>query len=102
MSEGSGAIRHSRTDAEQEEWSRQQRVPPHPVDGHAEDTSALKNVPEIQEIIGTIGDFDVVARISADPRENLLESVVTKGPGHVRRALDRDAPGVLEVLNINP
>jgi len=40
--------------------------------------SALKNVPEIQEIIGTTGDEDIVARISADPRENLLESVVTK------------------------
>ena len=32
----------------------------------------------IQEIIGTTGDSDIVARISADPRENLLESVVTK------------------------
>src|SRR6266576_507969 len=43
--------------------------------------SALKNVPEIQEIIGTTGDSDIVARISADPRENLLESVVTKVQG---------------------
>ena len=40
--------------------------------------SELKKVPEIQEIIGTTGDSDIVARISADPRENLLESVVTK------------------------
>jgi len=40
--------------------------------------SELKNVPEIQEIIGTTGDSDIVARISADARENLLESVVTK------------------------
>jgi DNA-binding Lrp family transcriptional regulator len=40
--------------------------------------SALKNVPEIQEIIGTTGDSDLVVRISAEPRENLLESVVTK------------------------
>src|SRR5437867_13165008 len=43
--------------------------------------SALKKVPEIQEIIGTTGDSDIVARISADPRENLLESVVTKVQG---------------------
>ena len=43
--------------------------------------SALKNVPEIQEIIGTTGDSDIVARISADPRENLLESVVNKVQG---------------------
>src|SRR5437773_4712767 len=43
--------------------------------------SALKNDPEIQEIIGTTGDSDIVARISADPRENLLESVVTKVQG---------------------
>src|SRR2546428_12484833 len=43
--------------------------------------SALKNVPEIQEIIGTTGDEDIVARISADPRENLLESVVSKVQG---------------------
>src|SRR5438309_10321063 len=43
--------------------------------------SALKNVPEIQEIIGTTGDSDIVARISADPRENLLTSVVTKFQG---------------------
>jgi hypothetical protein len=43
--------------------------------------SALKNVPEIQEIIGTTGDSDLVARISADPREKLLESVVTKVQG---------------------
>src|SRR3989442_15552813 len=43
--------------------------------------SALKNVPEIQEIIGTTGDEDIVARISADPRANLLESVVTKVQG---------------------
>jgi DNA-binding Lrp family transcriptional regulator len=48
--------------------------------------SALKNVPEIQEIISTTGDQDIVARISADARENLLESVVTKVQG---------APGVL-------
>jgi len=27
---------------------------------------------EIQEIIGTTGDSDIVARISADPCENLL------------------------------
>ena len=40
--------------------------------------SELKKVPEIQEIIGTTGDSDIVARISADPRANLLESVVTK------------------------
>ncbi len=40
--------------------------------------SALKNVPEIQEIIGTTGDSDIVA---PDPRENLLESVVTKVQG---------------------
>jgi len=33
--------------------------------------SALKKVTEI-------GDSDIVARISADPRENLLESVVNK------------------------
>jgi DNA-binding Lrp family transcriptional regulator len=38
----------------------------------------LKNVPEIQEIIGTTGNEDIVARISADPRANLLESVVSK------------------------
>jgi len=43
--------------------------------------SALKNVPEIQEIIGTTGDSDLVARIVADRRENLLESVVTKVQG---------------------
>ncbi len=43
--------------------------------------SELKKVPEIQEIIGTTGDSDIVARISADPRENLLESVVTKVQG---------------------
>lgn len=43
--------------------------------------SALKNVPEIQEIIGTTGNEDIVARISADPRANLLESVVTKVQG---------------------
>lgn len=43
--------------------------------------SALKNVPEIQEIIGTTGDSDLVARISADRREDLLESVVTKVQG---------------------
>src|SRR5207249_2163324 len=36
--------------------------------------SALKNVPEIQEIIGTTGDEDIVARISADPRANPPES----------------------------
>ena len=41
----------------------------------------MKKVPEIQEIIGTTGDSDIVARISADPRENLLESVVTKVQG---------------------
>src|SRR2546427_12387922 len=40
--------------------------------------SDLKKVPEIQEIIGSPGDSDIVARISAGPRENLLESVVTK------------------------
>src|SRR6267143_2938333 len=40
--------------------------------------SALKNVPEIQEIIGTTGNEDIVARISAAPRANLLESVVNK------------------------
>jgi DNA-binding Lrp family transcriptional regulator len=40
--------------------------------------SALRNVPEIQEIIGTTGNEDIVARISADPRANLLESVVSK------------------------
>src|SRR5256714_14946105 len=43
--------------------------------------SALKNVPEIQEIIGTTGDSDIVARISADPRENLLESAANKVQG---------------------
>jgi DNA-binding Lrp family transcriptional regulator len=43
--------------------------------------SALKNVPEIQEIIGTTGNEDIVARISADPRQNLLESVVSKVQG---------------------
>jgi AsnC-like helix-turn-helix protein len=43
--------------------------------------SALKNVPEIQEIIGTTGDSDIVARISADRREDLLESVWTKVQG---------------------
>ena len=43
--------------------------------------SELKKVPEIQETIGTTGGSDIVARISADPRENLLESVVTKVQG---------------------
>ena len=43
--------------------------------------SALRNVPEIQEIIGTTGNEDIVARISADPRANLLESVVNKVQG---------------------
>src|SRR2546425_10357660 len=37
--------------------------------------SALKNVPEIREIIGTTGDTDIVTRIIAVPRENLVESV---------------------------
>jgi hypothetical protein len=43
--------------------------------------SELKKVPEIAEIISTTGDSDIVARISADPRENLLESVVNKVQG---------------------
>jgi DNA-binding Lrp family transcriptional regulator len=43
--------------------------------------SELKNVPEIQEIIGTTGDSDIVARISADPRAGLLETIVTKVQG---------------------
>src|SRR5712691_6881361 len=41
-------------------------------DGHASNAYLL---------IGTTGDSDIVARISADPRENLLESVVTKVQG---------------------
>src|SRR2546425_4488032 len=60
--------------------------------------SELKKVPEIQEIIGTTGDSDIVARISADPREPPRVRR-DEGPEHARRALDRDAPGVLEVLN---
>ena len=35
----------------------------------------------IQAIIGTTGDSDIAARISADPRVNLLECVVTKVQG---------------------
>ena len=40
--------------------------------------SELKTVPEIQEIIGTTGDSDIVARISAPAREDLLETIVKK------------------------
>ena len=43
--------------------------------------SELKNVPEIQDVIGTTGDSDIVARISADTREGLLETIVTKVQG---------------------
>ena len=39
------------------------------------------NVPEVQETIDTTGGSDAVARIGADSRENLLESVVTKVQG---------------------
>ena len=38
----------------------------------------LKNLPEIQEIIGTTGDSDIVARIGAENRAGLLETLVTK------------------------
>jgi len=41
----------------------------------------LKTVPEIREIIGTTGDSDIVARISADSREDLFETIVKKVHG---------------------
>src|SRR5207249_12235471 len=34
--------------------------------------SELKKVPEIQEIIGTTGDSDIVARISAEDRKSVV------------------------------
>lgn len=38
----------------------------------------LKKLPEVQEIIGTTGDSDIVARIGTADREALLQTIVTK------------------------
>src|SRR5437867_9129554 len=55
--------------------------------------SESKKVPEIQEIIGTTGDSDIVARISAHPRENPLHSVVSHAQGLPAVPASQPRPG---------
>ena len=40
--------------------------------------SELSQLPGVQEIIGTTGDSDIVARVSANNREDLIETIMTK------------------------
>src|SRR3989442_6927066 len=85
-------------DPEEERWARQQRVPPHSLDRHAEDDERIEEGPRDP------GDHRHDRRRGhrgphqrGPPREPPRVRR-DEGPGHARRALDRDAPGVLEVL----
>src|SRR5207253_3127672 len=85
-------------DEQQERWSRQQRVPPHPVDGHAEDHERVEERPRDPGDHRHDRRFGHRGPHQRGPPREPPRVRRDEGPGHARRALDRDAPGVLEVL----
>src|SRR5207249_1369026 len=85
-------------DEQQERWSRQQRVPPHPVDGHAEDHERVEERPRDSGDHRHDRRFGHRGPHQRGPPREPPRVRRDEGPGHAQRALDRDAPGVLEVL----
>src|SRR3989442_2357091 len=86
-------------DEQQERWSRQQRVPPHPLERHAEDHERVEEGPRDPGDHRHDRRFGHRGPHQRGPPREPPRIRRDEGPGHARRALDRDAPGVLEVLN---
>jgi uncharacterized protein with GYD domain len=70
-------------------WSQNRKTNGHPISAYVlirtsnpqKSIVELKKLPMVEEIIGTSGDSDIVARISATSNENLREFILDKVQG---------------------
>src|SRR5436309_8645389 len=88
-------------DPEEGRRARKQRVPPHSLDRHAEDDGRVEKGPRDPGDHRHDRRFGHRGPHQRGPPREPPRVRRDEGPGHARRALDRDAPGVLEVLNID-
>src|SRR3989441_11901411 len=86
-------------DPEEDQWSRKQRVPPHSLERHAEDHERIEEGPRDPGDHRHDRRFRHRGPHQRGPPREPPRVRRDEGPGHARRALDRDAPGVLEVLS---
>src|SRR2546427_6225834 len=75
------------------------RLAPHPVDGHAEDHERVEERPRDPGDHRHDRRFRHRGPHQRGPPREPPRVRRDEGPEHAQRALDRDAPGVLEVLN---
>src|SRR2546425_7077294 len=85
-------------DPEEDRWSREQPVPPHSLERHAEDDERVEEGPRDPGDHRHDRRFGHRGPHQRGPPREPPRVRRDEGPGHARRALDRDAPGVLEVL----
>src|SRR5207249_9432335 len=85
-------------DPEEGRRARKQRVPPHSLDRHAEDDGRVEKGPRDPGDHRHDRRFGHRGPHERGPPREPPRVRRDEGPGHARRALDRDAPGVLEVL----
>src|SRR2546421_981169 len=88
-------------DPEEGRRARKQRVPPHSLERHAEDDERVEEGPRDPGDHRHDRRFGHRGPHQRGPPREPPRVRRDEGPGHARRALDRDAPGVLEVLNID-
>src|SRR3989441_2557509 len=85
-------------DPEEDRRARKQRVPPHSLERHAEDDERVEEGPRDPGDHRHDRRFGHRGPHQRGPPREPPRVRRDEGPGHARRALDRDAPGVLEVL----
>src|SRR5438132_6625486 len=85
-------------DPEEGRRARKQRVPPHSLERHAADHERVEEGPRDPGDHRHDRRFRHRGPHQCGPPREPPRVRREQGPGHARRALDRDAPGVLEVL----